>query len=95
MSMRPQVYKGLYFNVETSIGTECVPADVIGRTCGTAAEAFLNYVEGDITDTDEVIECREGWLARLTMPGYLDCTDWTAHATEQAARAYLDAQYGD
>lgn len=93
--MQPYVYHGLYFAIETSYGTEIVPADVIGRTCGTAAEAFQNYVEGTIEDTDDCVECQEGWLARMSAEGYMDCTDWTAHASEQEAVDYLVDMYGD
>lgn len=92
--MKPQVYRGGYFAVETSAGTEIVPDDVIGRTCGTAGEAFANYCEGSILDPDECVEWREGFLARMSAPGYLDCTHWTAHATESAARQYLADNYG-
>ena len=93
--MQPQIYRDSFFRVETSIGTEIVPSDVIGRTVGTAAEAFSNYCEGTINDPDECVECEHGWLARLSAPGYMDCTDWTAHKTEQEAREYLDEMYGD
>ena len=33
--------------------------------------------------------------ARLTMPGYLDCTDWTLHETEADAREALADMYGE
>lgn len=93
--MLHQVYFGGYFAVETSIGTEFVPDDVIGRTVGTAAEAFENYVNGSIANPDECIEHKTGWLARLSAPGYMDCTDWTVHPGEMQARAYLAEVYGD
>jgi hypothetical protein len=38
---------------------------------------------------------QEGWLARLSMPGYLDQTDWTIHEDEESAYAYLEETYGD
>lgn len=93
--MKPQIYRGGYFAVETSDGTEIVPADVIGRTMGTAGEAFENYVSGHILDTDECVEHKEGWLARMSAPGYMDCTDWTVHVSETAATLYLDEAYGE
>lgn len=93
--MKPEIYFGGYFEIETTHGTECVPADVIGRTCSTAAEAFANYVEGKIQDDDELIEYREGWLTRMSAPGYMDCTEWSVHPTEEEAREYLADMYGD
>jgi hypothetical protein len=91
--MQPQIYFGGYFLIETTIGTECVPDDVIGRTVGTHVEAFANYLEGKPLDDDECVEHRSGWLARLSAPGYLDCTDWSWHATEQEAENYLMETY--
>jgi hypothetical protein len=41
------------------------------------------------------IDLIEGWGARLSMPGYLDCTSWTVCETEEEARAYLEDTYGD
>lgn len=93
--MQPQVYHDLYFEIETTIGTEIVPADVIGRTCATDVSAFLDYLEGEPNDEDELVEVKEGWLARMSAPGYLDCTDWSAHETEEEARAYLEEMYGE
>jgi hypothetical protein len=84
-----------YFAVETTHGTEIVCGDDIGRTMSVAAEALANYVTGKILDPDEVVEYKTGWLARLSAPGYLDCTDWTAHATEAEALEYLEEAYGE
>lgn len=93
--MTPDIYFGGFFLVETSAGTECIPADVIGRTCSTAAESFADYCEGSIDDPDALVEYREGWLARLSAPGYMDCTDWSHHETEADAVEYLVETYGD
>jgi hypothetical protein len=37
----------------------------------------------------------EGYGARLSAPGYLDCTDWAVFDTEQEAEEYLDENYPD
>ncbi|EMI5828706.1 hypothetical protein P0E55_13650 [Enterococcus faecalis] len=93
--MQPQVYHDLYFAIDTTHGLEIVPSDVIGRTCATDVSAFLNYLEGEPLDPDELVPVCEGWLARMYAPGYLDCTPWAALATEKAAREYLARMYGD
>jgi len=36
-----------------------------------------------------------GYGARLSAPGYMDCTDWCVFDTEDEARAYLRDTYGD
>lgn len=92
--MQPQVYLGEYFRVNTSAGTEFVPCDIIGRTMAVHVEALANYLEGKPDDPEECCDVSTGWLARLSAPGYLDCTDWTAHKTEAEARAYLVEMYG-
>jgi hypothetical protein len=93
--MQPQIYRDWYFEIDTTHGTEIVPSGYIGRTCATNVEAFLDYLEGSPMDDEATIDCQLGWLARLSAPGYLDCTEWTAHATEQEARDYLNEMYGD
>lgn len=93
--MHPQVYEDDYFEIDTTAGTEIVPGDVIGRTCATHVEAFLNYLEGSPLDPDEEIPVKHGWLARMSAPGFLDCTTWTTHETQFDALAHLVDYYMD
>lgn len=93
--MQKEICFGSYFSIETTCGTEIVPSDVQGRTVSTHVEAFLDYLEGNPLDSDELIECQEGWLARMTAPGYMDCTCYTVHKSAQDASDYLDEMYGD
>lgn len=93
--MQPQIEFADYFEIETNIGTEIVPADVIGRTCATHVEALLGYLEGEPLDDDEEVPLKEGWLARMHAPGYMDCTEWSAFATLAEAENYLLDTYGD
>ena len=41
------------------------------------------------------VECKEGWGARLSAPGYMDCTEWAVYDTEEEARAELEEMYPD
>jgi hypothetical protein len=41
------------------------------------------------------ISARTGWGARMSAPGYLDCTDWSVFDSEDEARAFLAEFYGD
>ncbi len=93
--MQPEIYFGSYFEVETVLGTEIVPGDVTSRTASTIAEYFADYVEGRILDPDADAEYKHGWLARMSAPGYLDCTPWGAFETEQEAMDYLVEMYAD
>jgi hypothetical protein len=53
------------------------------------AEQCYEGTKGSIWEVDIV----EGFGARLSAPGYLDCTEWTVFDTEDEARAYLDEYY--
>lgn len=93
--MKKEIFHGKFFTVETTHGTETVPTYLLTRTEGLIAEALANYCTGNILDPDEDLVAKEGWLARMSAPGYMDCTDWTSHASEKEANEYLDALYGD
>ena len=92
--MKPQIKFAQYFEVETNQGTFIVPADVVDSTMSAAPEAFADYVEGEVLG-DDPIEVKEGWLARLSAPGYMDCTDWNVFDTEEEAVQGLKDLYGD
>lgn len=88
--MRPIAERMVMYHVETNAGTELVPESVCGPvelTEGGAEMATLGqYIEGtEVYDTER----KEGWYARLSAPGYLDCTDWNGpyDTAEQALEA--------
>ena len=41
------------------------------------------------------VTIKQGWGARLSAPGYMDCTEWAVFATFDEANEYLDEMYGD
>jgi hypothetical protein len=102
--MQPVIYFGDYYEVETNNGTEIVPYDIAGKILPSEEyysdmdEAWpdieseiAQYVEGKPVS----VEPKSDWLARLSAPGYADCTDWTAHETEEGAAQFLIDQYGE
>lgn len=97
--MVPDVYQADVWQIETSEGTELVPADVPDCTDDDAPEdiraALADYVSGKIRDDEDPALLHNMWLARLSAPGYLDCTDWTIHPTREKAEAYLVETYDD
>ena len=56
----------------------------------TELEARQNY-QGTVWSSTP----REGFGARLSAPGYLDCTEWTVFDTVEEAEEYLQEMYGD
>lgn len=51
----------------------------------------------DYTENREAwsIELKRGFGARLSAPGYMDCTEWSVFDTEQEAQEFLDEFYGE
>lgn len=96
--MQPHIEFASFYLVETVHGTECIPEDVCGAI--TDPRQLQGYCEGDICfdedipASEQVPELRTGWIARLSAPGYMDCTDWSWHETEDEAREYLADAYG-
>lgn len=91
--MKPVVYKGEYYEVEANHGeTHIIPGEFAKP--GSPASALADYVDGTIDNPDTVLVRQTGWLARMSAPGYMDCTDWTVHVSEHEAEAYLAESYG-
>lgn len=82
--------KQSWYEVDTTQGTMFLPVDLIGTTPADS-DAFADYVEGNVLGW----ELREDYGARLSAPGYRDCTEWGVFATEKEARDYLEQMYGD
>jgi G:T-mismatch repair DNA endonuclease (very short patch repair protein) len=55
-------------------------------------DALRDYCENKIVYT---IERKHGWVGRMSAPGYMDCTTWSACETEEAMRAELESMYGE
>lgn len=80
--MVPVIEKGIWYKAETAMGTIFAPADLLSRE-------DLRREHGQRIEIEEI----EGFGARLSAPGYLDCTDWTVFNTEEEAKAYLVETY--
>lgn len=89
--MKPHVEHTNYYRVETSQGTEIVPCDVAGEI--ESVNDLELYLEGELF-SEEFEKCG-GWIARMSAPGYMDATSWSAHTSEQEALNYLEEMYGN
>lgn len=58
------------------------------------AALVSNYTENR-EDEINSIEMKRGFGARLSAPGYLDCTPWAVFATESEAEEYLAEMYSE
>src|SRR5437899_5889620 len=90
--MRRQItIKCSWYRVETTAGTFFVESDVIGKQEPADSLAFDSNVEGNVLSWELI----QGYGARLSAPGYLDCTDRTVFDTPEEAEKYLEDMYGD
>ena len=84
--MQPQITESMtWFQVDTPEGIFTYPSDFGKEDVAR---------EWDV-GTEEIEEV-EGHGARLSAPGYLDCTEWAIFDTVEEAREYLvDTYYDD
>jgi len=82
--MIPQYQPGFWYEVETSNGSVAIPADLVGND--PSPEDFSDFCEGDYESHEKV----EGIGARLSAPGYMDCTDWSVFETLEAAKQHIE-----
>jgi len=97
--MQRQVLFGLWVQVDTEIGTEILDADVMLNTHRVKEgdvipfEDIKDYCEGKTPESD--VEIVRGYGARLSAPGYMDCTSWTFFEEKKDAEDHLDDMYGE
>jgi len=91
-----------WLRVETSQGTDFLPGDLCIFVRNSDADmpeskreeykkAIWEYTAGEPQEWENI----KGFGARLSAPGYLDCTEWAVFDTEDEAREYLEEMYGD
>lgn len=93
-----------WFRVETTQGTEFIRVadvslfvrDSVTKTHpmsederDSTIEKIRPYVEGKPQSWENI----KGYGARLSAPGYLDCTEWSVFETREEAEEYLDEMY--
>lgn len=85
--MQAQVIHGEFHQLDTRYeGIVSVPAKYFDPA------SLADQYKGDVADVETVT----GWFARLSAPGYMDCTEWSGpFATEEEAREHLIEMYGD
>jgi hypothetical protein len=69
--------------------TDCIEEDSNLRNVLDALEDFIESNIDDVTS----IQLVEGYGARLSAPGYMDCTAWTVFKTREEAEEFLREEY--
>ena len=91
-----QIEYGEWYVVDGPLGTEFIQAELVGDIelptgpC-EIPQALRDFCENTTADQ---IERRTGYGARLSAPGYLDCTSWVLFDTASEAAEYL-AEFDD
>jgi hypothetical protein len=66
-------------------GIVSIPADVM------SIEEFADNYDMEPED----VEVIQGYGARMSAPGYMDCTEWAVFDSLEEAEEYLEEYYGD
>jgi len=85
--MVPQYEQGFWYEIETSCGGVAIPADLVGNSPSPAD--FHDYIEGEYASHEKV----EGVGARLSAPGYMDCTEWAVFGSLDEAKQHIEDTY--
>lgn len=83
--MDKQIVYDRWVIVDTTQGTVCIPQEYVGKTTQPTAKDVADYIDGEFISAEII----DGYGARLSMPGYLDCTEWTVFETREAAKQHL------
>lgn len=95
--MQKQIKYGRWILVDGPLGTDAIPFDVVftsqnRKTMHPTFDDVRHYTENEEAFSIDIID---GYGARLSAPGYMDCTSWSVFDTEGEARESLEDQYGD
>ena len=85
--LQDDIQEGWWLTVEYKTGEVTVTPLHTGLT--------LSHIQDEHLDTVSEMKITKGWCARLSAPGYVDCTDWLGpyESIEQATEA-LDEAWG-
>jgi len=91
--METETMFGEWIVIDGVYGVSVYPEDYFSE-----GEALADYLGTDrlAENIRKVHECETiiGWAARLSMPGYLDCTEWVGpFISEQAAADHIYETY--
>jgi hypothetical protein len=102
--MQQQVTRKLdWYEIDGNEGITFVPVEDVGKPdldgiedADEREDALKDFVQ-DYYAGREIfsVQITTGFGARLSAPGYMDCTDWAVFDTAEEAQAYLDETYGD
>lgn len=92
--------KQMWIEIDGNDGISAVPADIAGDVLvavklgndARAEELALEFYSGSRVFE---VTMRDGFGARMSAPGYMDCTEWSVFDTAEEAEQYLSDTYDD
>ncbi len=90
-----------FYEVDGDMGIEFVPYYLVGEIDLDEFDDYSNHPIpeqlSDYVETSQAtrIEIVEGFGARMSAPGYMDCTFWCVYHSIEEAKACLEEMYGD
>lgn len=96
--MRPTVDQFNAWIVETTHGSEIIPADLVPSGETLALDDAREYCEGEPRESDDAPGTADAeyvrgrYFARLSAPGYMDSTEWDGphHSADSAMRSLVE-----
>jgi hypothetical protein len=99
--MIPEIVFDWFDIIESKNGITCVPQgilsfeDIVEEICPEDNDPYHPFTIEYAKELG-LYQSKQGWFGRLTMPGYLDSTDWSGpFKTEEETKEYLDETYGE
>ncbi len=91
--MKKQIVKDTWLKIESDLhGDTYIPRDLVGEDFRREdVKDYIDYPVGKVDTLTEVV----GYGARMSAPGYTDCTEWCVFESEEEAETYLDDMYGE
>ena len=83
-----------WYEIDGDMGIEFVPFDLVGEVDLDEFDDYSNHSIptqlSDYVETSQAsrIEVIEGFGARMSAPGYLDCTEWYVYPSIEEAKAH-------
>ena len=106
--MEQQIEYGTWLQVDTTNGIECIPSILFDKEWvrqilenddpdpdHDAMEILYGLLSGFMSSVPYSAELIDGYGARMSAPGYMDCTEWSVFSDRMAAQEYLTEMYGD
>ena len=102
--MIPKILKERWIVIDGPMGTEYLPLNVwaeneanqlLSEFLNEGKEnVFSNWLKDMCENTEAYsLSIKNGFGARLSAPGYMDCTEWSLYETEKEARLYIEESY--